>query len=205
MPTTEIIAGAFLAMLLLNWAIETGLAGLNLVHALASPDEPPAPLAGLVGPETVRRSRDYTVVRLRLGLVQDAVGAAALLVLLFSGLLPWLETTLVGFGLAGPHLFVIYLVSLLLLSGLMGLPFTLYRTFGIETAFGFNRASLGLWLRDRAKGLALGGAAGPALPLWRVFLYGGQRRMVVAVAVCFHHNGAVGAGLALSLLYCPPI
>lgn len=166
MPITEIIAGAFLAMLLLNWTIETGLAGLNLVHALASSDEPPAPLAGLVGPETVRRSRDYTVVRLRLGLVQDAVGAAALLVLLFSGLLPWLETFLVGIGLAGPHLFVIYLVSLLVLSGLLGLPFALYRTFGIETAFGFNRAGLGLWLRDRAKGLALGALLG--FP----FLYG---------------------------------
>ena len=166
MPTTELIIGAFLAMLLLNWAVETGLAGLNLVHTLASPEEPPAPLAGLVGPETVRRSRDYTVVRLRLGLVQDAVGVVALLALLFSGLLPWLEIYLTGLGLSGPHLFVVYLVSLLALSALVRLPFALYRTFAIETAFGFNRMTLGLWLRDRAKGLALGTALG--LP----FLYG---------------------------------
>lgn len=163
---TEIIVSVFLGLFLLDWAVETGLAGLNLVHALAGPDAPPAPLKGLVDQETVRKSRAYTVVRLRFGLLRGSVGAVWLLVMLFSGLLPWLEGALQGWGLAGPHLFVTYLAGLALLSALLNLPFALYGIFGIETAFGFNRMGLGLWLLDRAKGLALGALLG--VP----FLYG---------------------------------
>lgn len=163
---TELIVGAFLAMLLLNWAVETGLAGLNLAHTLAAPDGPPPALAGLVDADTVRRGRAYTAARLRFAIVRGAAGLVLLPVLLLSGLLPWLEGALAGLGLEGAHLFVAYLVSLLVLSGLAGLPFTLYGTFGLETAFGFNRTTFRLWLLDRAKGLALGAALG--LP----FLYG---------------------------------
>ncbi|MCZ6730091.1 MAG: M48 family metallopeptidase [SAR324 cluster bacterium] len=157
---SELIVTTFLALFLVKWAVETGLAGLNLVHALSAPHTLPAPLVGLVDRETVLRSRAYSAARLRYAIVSGSVGAALLLVLLFSGLLTWLEAVLAGLGLDGAHLFVTYLALLAVLSGLARLPFTLWRTFRIETAFGFNRTGPGLWLLDRAKGLALGAALG---------------------------------------------
>jgi STE24 endopeptidase len=163
---TDLIVFLFLVFFLLDWSLQTGLAGLNLLHALGAPSEPPPALKGRVSRETVEKSRDYTVVKLRFGIVRGVLGAVAVLVALFSGLLPWLDGLLAGRGLAGAHLFVAYLVVLAVLSGLVGLPFALYRTFGIETRFGFNRMTLRLWAWDGLKGLMVAALLG--LP----FLYG---------------------------------
>src|SRR6266700_1512300 len=56
--------------------------------------------------------------------------------------------------------------SVALVSGIVDLPFGLYRTFVIEARFGFNRMSLALFLADLAKLAALGALLG--IPL--VFL-----------------------------------
>ncbi|MCZ6534107.1 MAG: M48 family metallopeptidase [SAR324 cluster bacterium] len=167
---TEFIIFLFLGLFLLDWALETGLAGLNLAHTLAGSDTPPAPLRGAMDEQTVRKSRAYTVARLRFGLLRGVAGAGYLLLLLFSGLLPWLETLLRSWQFTGPHLFVSYLALLALLSALLGLPFALYSTFRIEAAFGFNRMGLGLWLLDRMKGLLLAGLLGVPF-LYGVYLF----------------------------------
>ncbi len=163
---TELIVALFLALFLLHWAVETGLAGMNLVYVLAHPPGVPEPLAGAVAPETVRKSRDYTVTKLRFGIVRDVFRAGLVLLALFSGLLPWLEGRLEALSLEGPHLFAAYLGVLAAGSSLAGLPFSLYATFRIEARFGFNRTTPGLWIADRLKGLALSFVLG--VP----FLYG---------------------------------
>jgi STE24 endopeptidase len=166
MTASAWIVAVFLACFALEQAVALGLAVLNLRHTAALGARVPPALAGRVTPELARRSRDYTLARGRLGLLQHAAGIVLTLALLYSGLLPWLDAALGRAGLAGPHRFVAFLVALGALAGLAALPFRLYGTFGIETRFGFNRTGLRLWLLDRAKGLALGAALG--LPL----LYG---------------------------------
>jgi STE24 endopeptidase len=53
------------------------------------------------------------------------------------------------------------------ISGLIGLPLSLYQTFGIEARFGFNKMTWRLWLGDAAKGLVLGLALGVPM-VWLV-------------------------------------
>ena len=166
MDLTPWIVAVFLACFALRFAVEQGLALLNLRHAVAHGAQVPAPLQGRIAPETARRSRDYTLARGRFALVSSVVGAALTLAVLFSGLLPWLDGALRRLGLSGAHGFVAYLVVLGALLGLAGLPFRLYGTFGIEARFGFNRMTPAMWVQDRLKGLALAAALG--LPL----LYG---------------------------------
>ena len=166
MDVTAWIIALFLACFALQVAVETGLSVLNLRHTAAHGAVVPPPLAGRIAPETARRAQAYTLARGRFGLLQGAFGAGLTLLVLFSGLLPWLDAALRGAGLAGSHGFVGYLVALGALLGLAGLPFRLYSTFGIETRFGFNRMTPAQWLLDRVKGLAVGAAIG--LPL----LYG---------------------------------
>jgi STE24 endopeptidase len=162
----HLVLGTFLAFFAAQLTIETALSLLNLSHVARAGDAVPPALRGEVDAETVRRARDYTLARGRFGLVQGAVGAAATLAILFSGLLPGLDAGLGRLGLAGAHRFVAFLAALSALGGVLDLPFSLWNTFVLEARFGFNRTTLGLWLKDRLKGIALGAAIG--LPL----LYG---------------------------------
>ncbi|EKE17928.1 MAG: hypothetical protein ACD_10C00205G0001, partial [uncultured bacterium] len=62
--------------------------------------------------------------------------------------------------------------SLLLLSGVLDLPLSLYRQFVIESRYGFNRMTLGLFFTDLAKQSLLGVAVGAPLILIVLWLMG---------------------------------
>ncbi len=160
---TTLVVAAFLAFFLAQLAVEGGLALLNLRHAARAGAAVPPALRERVDDATALRSRDYTLARGRLGLLNFGYGALVTLALLFSGLLPALDAALARRGLAGAHRFVAFLVILSVLTSLAELPFSLYGTFVLEQRFGFNRTTLPLWLKDRLKGLALGAVLG--LPL----------------------------------------
>ena len=163
---THLVLGSFLAFFAAQLAVETALSLMNLSHVARAGDAVPPALRGEVDAETARRSRDYTLARGRFGLVLDAFGGAVTLALLFSGVLPGLDAGLARMGLTGAHRFVAFLAVLSALGSVLDLPFSLWSTFVLEARFGFNRATPGLWLKDRLKGIALGAAIG--LPL----LYG---------------------------------
>jgi STE24 endopeptidase len=62
-------------------------------------------------------------------------------------------------------------------GGLIGLPLSLYQTFVLEQAFGFNKTTWRLWLSDAFKGLALGlvlGVPMVGLVLWLMQAGGAQ-------------------------------
>ena len=160
---TTLVVAAFLAFFLAQLAVEGGLALLNLRHAARAGAAVPPALRERVDDATALRSRDYTLARGRLGLLDLGYDALVTLALLFSGLLPALDAALAQRGLAGAHRFVAFLVALSVLTGVAELPFSLYGTFVLEQRFGFNRTTLPLWLKDRLKGLALAAALG--LPL----------------------------------------
>ncbi len=157
------IVATYLLSFALQHAVAWTLLGLGLLQAARHGAEVPPALAGRVDPASAARSREYTLARGRLGLASSAWDAAVTLALLFSGALPALDARLGALGLAGAHRFVAFLVALVAITSLSGLPFSLYATFGLEARFGFNRTTPALWLRDRAKGLLLAAALG--LPL----------------------------------------
>ena len=148
-----------LAFFTLDLLVEAGLLTLNLRQARSARGVPPA-LAGHVGPETADRSRAYALARGRFALVSLLASAAATLLALFSGVLPWLDRALASLGLAGAHLFSAYLAALALVSEVASLPFALYGTFVLEARFGFNRTTPRLWALDKLKGLLVQAALG---------------------------------------------
>ena len=154
------IVPLFLACFAAQLGVEAGLSILNLRHVALHGAAVPAALGDEVDPAVAARSRAYGVAKSRLGLTQILYGAAVTLALLFSGLLPALDAGLARAGLAGPHRFVAFLAALSVLSSAAHLPFRLYGTFVVEQRFGFNRVTPALWVKDRAKGLALSAAVG---------------------------------------------
>jgi STE24 endopeptidase len=143
--------------------VELGLALLNLRHTERHGTAIPAGVPSAIDADTAARSRAYTLAKERFGIAAELYGAALTLLLLLSGVVPALDAALARAGLAGAHRFVAFLVALSIVTAVAHLPVRLYGTFVLEERFGFNRTTPALWLKNRAKGIALSAAIG--LPL----------------------------------------
>jgi STE24 endopeptidase len=176
----SLVVPVFLVLFVTQLVLETGLLLVNLRH-VSRASGTPAVLAGLIPDATAERSRAYSLTNGRFGLVEGIAGAVFTLAVLFSGVLPWLDRTLAA--LPGSHRFVAYLAVLSVASSLAGLPFRLYRTFVVETRFGFNRTTLRSWLADHARAFGVQAALGLPLlyaiyafmrftgPFWWIWLF----------------------------------
>ena len=119
-----------------------------------------------------QRAADYTLDKLRFGLVTNLVGTAVLVGWTLLGGLQWLNTwlrelTLVPLGDLGYQLALFGAFALI--SGLIDLPLEAWSTFRIEQKHGFNRMTWKLWLGDQLKQVIVGALIGgpiAALILW---------------------------------------
>lgn len=143
---------AVLAALVVDYLISTAA---RLLDLRAMTPEPPPELAAAIDREAYRRSQEYTRARTRFALVVEALALAALLVFWFAGGFAALDVWVRGFGYGPVVTGVVYIGSLLLLKALLDLPADLWSTFVLEERFGFNRTTLGTFVADRLKGLAL--------------------------------------------------
>jgi STE24 endopeptidase len=131
----------------------------------------PGEFAAVIGLAAHQRAADYTVAKLRLGLIEMALGAAVLLGWTLLGGLDWLNGALLGLLGAGRTLLqpLALLAAFVLINALIDLPLSLVQTFGVEQRFGFNKMTPGLWLLDLLKSALLAVVIGgplAALALW---------------------------------------
>lgn len=165
---TSVFAAALLLMLVLRlWLITR-----QIRHVAQHRDAVPPAFASVVGLEAHRKAADYTVARQRLDLLTTAWTAAVLLGWTLLGGLDLLNQTLrdlllPGWGSMGYQLGLLVAVSVV--GAALDLPFDVWRTFRLEQRFGFNRMTVGLWLRDLVVGAVLGALIG--LPLAAVMLW----------------------------------
>ncbi len=118
-------------------------------------NEVPAPFRGQVALADQQKAADYTAARVRLGRYATVVEALVKLGLTLGGALAAVDAAWRGTGWGEPWRGACVVATLLLLLQLVGLPFSLWRTFGIEARFGFNRVSPRLYAVDFAKQLLL--------------------------------------------------
>ncbi|MCG6886713.1 MAG: M48 family metallopeptidase, partial [Proteobacteria bacterium] len=103
-----------------------------------------------------QKAADYTIARTRLGIIELYVASILLLAWTLGGGLQLLDTAWRHSPLTSPLLNGVgVLLSVLLISAVLDLPVTLYRTFVIEQRFGFNRITPGVFITDLAKQLLL--------------------------------------------------
>jgi STE24 endopeptidase len=115
----------------------------------------PTPFDTRVSLDEHHKATDYTAACGRLGLIETVYDAALLLAWTLGGGLALLERS--WSALALPPLLhgTAVLMSALVTMAALSVPFGWYRTFVIETRFGFNRSTPGLYLADQLKGLGL--------------------------------------------------
>lgn len=118
-------------------------------------DQVPPEFAHKISLHSHQRAAKYTVARQRIFLLEVLVDVALLLGLTLFGGLTWINTQL-SMLISSPIWYQIALVlSIFTISAIISLPFSLYRTFVLETSFGFNRMTPGLFVMDLIKSTLL--------------------------------------------------
>ena len=131
----------------------------------------PADFAERIALAAHQKAADYTVDRNRLAISTTLVDAALLIALTLGGGLAWLHD-LWSARLDGLPYGLALIFSVMTISALIDLPFSLYRQFVIEARYGFNRMTLGLFFADLAKHTLLGVAIGTPVILAVLWLMG---------------------------------
>ncbi|MHB8843270.1 MAG: M48 family metallopeptidase [Nitrospirota bacterium] len=129
---------------------------LNISHLRKHGHVVPAEFEGLVDPAALAKISDYTVENSTFGLYESLFGNIVLVGFLVGGFLgvydAWANSLTSSFLLNGALFFVILMAA----QTVLGIPFSLYRNFRIESTYGFNTMTLKLWFTDLLKGLAIG-------------------------------------------------
>ena len=180
-PTTPLnpslgLTVVFAAVLLLGLLTKFWLASRQVRHVARHRASVPPAFAGTISPAAHQKAADYTLAKVRFGLLETAVGAAVLLGWTLLGGLDALNQALLSWLGGGMTQQLALLAGFALIGGLIELPLSLYQTFVIEQRFGFNKMTFRLWLGDLLKSTLLGTAIGlpiAALILWLMGAAGG--------------------------------
>ncbi|MGH8226792.1 MAG: M48 family metallopeptidase [Steroidobacteraceae bacterium] len=143
----------FLAALAAGTALRLWLGARQSAAADAHRERVPAPFADEVALADHQKAADYTMARTRLARWETLVDAALLLVLTLGGGIAAIDG-----GWRRAHWGELWtgtlcVLSVLAVTAIVGVPFSVWRTFRIEAAFGFNRITPRLYVLDRLKGL----------------------------------------------------
>src|SRR5664279_6385688 len=149
-----------LLLILAKWAAQLWLEWLNSRYVRARAGAVPEAFQGVVDEVTYAKSVQYTLAKARLDQVQLTYNSAVLLLVLFSGVLPWgFRAFTQGLGGSAWAMAGFLFVTAVALS-LPGLPLEWYDQFRLEERFGFNTTTQKLWWMDRLNGLLLATALG---------------------------------------------
>lgn len=149
------LTAAYLAALGAGTLLRLWLGSRQIASARAHRERVPEPFAAVVSPDEHRKAADYTVARVGLGRIEALVDAGVVLALTVGGGIAAIDALWRRTGWGEPWLGAAVVLTVLAAAALAGLPFSLWRTFRIEAAFGFNRTTPALFLLDRLKSLAL--------------------------------------------------
>src|SRR5262252_3769085 len=151
----SLIAIIALTLILARAIGELCLSRLNQGYVRAHANEVPPSFREMVDEPTYHRSVDYTLAKSRFGEVVALFDAALLIILLFSGVLPWAFGKLAAAFGSSVWAMTSFLFATGVALSIVSLPFAWYAQFKLEDRFGFNTTTLKTWVLDRLKGFLL--------------------------------------------------
>jgi STE24 endopeptidase len=160
---------ALIAALVSGLVLQAHLVRRHVAHITAHRDAVPPAFAGRIPLAAHQKAADYTRAKVTLGLLDLAVGAVLALVWTLGGLLDATDRIWRAAELGPLATGVGVVATFVLLGALFDLPLSLYRIFGLEQRFGFNRMTWRLFASDLAKQAALFAIIG--LPLVTLVLW----------------------------------
>ena len=170
----------------------------QLRHIAQYRAEVPPAFADRISLQAHQKAADYTSDKVRLGQIELFYSSALLLLWTLGGGLNWLDLQWSNWLSNSLWRGVAFVISMILIGSLLDLPFSLYRTFVIETRYGFNRTRPLLFITDLLKGMLLTLAIGTPL-LWVVLWL-----MQSAGTLWWIYVWAVWMGFSLLMLFVYP-
>ena len=153
----------FVAAVVAETTVRLWLSFRQIAAVSAHRNRVPNAFRGQIALADQQKAADYTVARARLGRWATLVEAMTKLWFTVGGGLAAVDASMDHLTLSEPWHGCLVILTVFLMLQLLGLPFTLWRTFRIEARFGFNRMSPGLFAVDLAKRLFLGLVLGAPL------------------------------------------
>jgi len=158
---------ALALVLVANLLTKLWLSARQTRHVAQHRAHVPAAFAHTITLEAHHKAADYTLAKSRVNLIDLGLDAVTLLGWTLLGGLDALNQFTLSWMAPGMAQQIVLVLGFTLVGGLIGLPLSLYQTFGIEQRFGFNNTTPKLWISDLAKGLLVGLVLGLPI-LWLV-------------------------------------
>ena len=146
---------AVVVLVILRLGAQLALEAVNRTEARRNAARRPPALAGVMDEPTYAKSIDYTLAKSRFASFEEIYDGAVLLVVLFSGLLPWLWAKCNALAPGAAWSGAVFLIGTMIVLSWPGLPLAWWAQFRLEERFGFNKGTLGLWIVDQLKVTAL--------------------------------------------------
>ncbi len=119
-------------------------------------DELPDQFIGYYDRERYKKSQDYLRVSARFGWIASTFNLALIIAFWFGRGFPLLDRFVRSFEMGQLLTGLMYIGILILLKGILSLPFGIYSTFVIEERFGFNKTDFKTFIMDIIKGIFVG-------------------------------------------------
>jgi STE24 endopeptidase len=115
----------------------------------------PEVFTGEIDEATLSKMSAYTADSSRFGSLEHFFDDIVTLIILLSGLLPFLSVLILSWNLNFVFSGLIFFGILTLISSILDIPFSLYSTFVIEKKYGFSTINVKLWIMDFIKSLLI--------------------------------------------------
>ena len=158
---TLIFLGFLAAGIMVQWL----LVNRHIRHIRQNRAQVPAAFRGKIPLAAHHKAADYTRAKAKTNLADLIQGAVFILLWTLAGGLQWLDTFWRAFELPALWHGTLFILSVFAIMSALNLPLSLYRTFKLEAAFGFNRMTPRVFLIDLLKNALLGLAIGAPLLL----------------------------------------
>ncbi|MFI5220507.1 MAG: M48 family metallopeptidase [Bacteroidia bacterium] len=155
-------------ILLATYILERYLDWLNVRNwSNELPDE----LKGIYDEEKYRKSQEYEKAKTKFSFITGTFSLILMLILLLTGSFALLNKWVLTITTHPVWSALLFFAMLAVLSDIVNLPFSYYRTFILEDKFGFNRTTIKTFVLDKLKGYFLGAVIGGSLLYLFVWFY----------------------------------
>lgn len=166
MPTFTLI---FILAIIATIGTQLWLSIRQTKHVVENRPSVPNEFSESITLEEHQKAADYTTTKSSFGRKELIVSTLLLLIWTLGGGLQWIDNLWANSGLGELTRGTAVIISFILISSIIDIPASLYRTFVIEEKFGFNKSTIKTFIIDMLKGSLVSMAIG--IPLIMLVLW----------------------------------
>ena len=147
----------YLIFFVLDFLFQNYLTLLNIGELRKNSSSVPSVFKEHIDLKTYLKSSEYTYTKSIFTIISGIFSSIILLSIVLSGLFGSIDNLISGYGLHPYIEGLLYVALVSIIFYITGLPFAFYSQFRIEEKYGFNKMSVGLFIKDQIKNLLVSG------------------------------------------------